>query len=280
MKQIVLTIILFSTLNAEWDQSLDRWEMDCNYNNATACSIAASMYRDGKRVVFENNINITHKMKKNISKAIKLYKKACRLGDKLACKELKKLSKSDKKIDPKKNWYEINNIAIDYMLKKDYPNALKYINKALEISKNNNLGPINITSDIINKGTIYVYLKRCKEAQKLFKEALNIIKKHNLDYANVLNTLGSAYACNKEYEKAKESLQKAREILEKRWGANYPFRGIVTENLAEVYSKEKKYDLAKKYYNEALNIYKKSLGKNHNNVKRVIKSLDQLNQKK
>lgn len=87
----ILSIILSINLFGAWDQSLRRWSSDCDYGMASACAIVAKMYEDGEIVTFDG-VNHEKKVKKQPKKALKFYKKACSLGDNIACKDYNKLA--------------------------------------------------------------------------------------------------------------------------------------------------------------------------------------------
>jgi len=97
MKKILLASMMLiaatSHLAAEWDQSLSRWESECDEGMASGCSIAGSMYEDGHNVTWDGEHNIESFMKKNTNKALKLYKKGCELEDSTSCDNLRALSK-------------------------------------------------------------------------------------------------------------------------------------------------------------------------------------------
>jgi TPR repeat protein len=82
-----------SYLAAEWNQSLLNNEEDCDLGNASGCSIAGSMYENGNNVTWDGLHNIESSMKKDTHKALKFYKKGCKLGDSTSCDNLKELSK-------------------------------------------------------------------------------------------------------------------------------------------------------------------------------------------
>lgn len=95
-KMLLASMMLIATtshLAAEWDQSLSRWESDCDFGNDIGCSIAGSMYEEGHNVTYNGVNNIESIMKKDTDKALRLYKKGCELGGSTSCDNLKELSK-------------------------------------------------------------------------------------------------------------------------------------------------------------------------------------------
>jgi len=91
LKILSAFVLVGSVAQAGWDQSTERWEMDCNYGSSMGCSFAGMGYEDGEITVFNGKNNETKKIKKNYAKAASLYKKGCKLGDKHACASYKKL---------------------------------------------------------------------------------------------------------------------------------------------------------------------------------------------
>lgn len=84
-------VLLGSVAQAGWDQSTERWEMDCNAGSSMGCNFAGMCYKNGEITVWNGKTNDTKKIKKNYAKAASLYKKGCKLGDKDACSSYKKL---------------------------------------------------------------------------------------------------------------------------------------------------------------------------------------------
>jgi uncharacterized protein YjhX (UPF0386 family) len=91
LKFLSLIVLLGTVVQAGWDQSTQRFEMDCEYGIARACSDAAFSYMDGFEMIWDGKENHSEKRKKNYAKAASLYKKGCDLGDKNACASYKKL---------------------------------------------------------------------------------------------------------------------------------------------------------------------------------------------
>ena len=89
MKTILILGTMVVSLNA-FDQSLSRWEGDCEYDSSSACAIAAGMYEAG--VYEDQHTGKMIKIGKNLKKAKTLYKKACSLGNNGACNNYKRLS--------------------------------------------------------------------------------------------------------------------------------------------------------------------------------------------
>ncbi len=91
LKFLSLIVLLGSTAQAGWDQSTERFAMDCEYGNSRACLDAALGYEQGWEMIWDGKENHSEKRKKNYAKAANLYKKGCELGEKSACVSYKKL---------------------------------------------------------------------------------------------------------------------------------------------------------------------------------------------
>ena len=165
---IVLTILAFSA----WNQSLERWESDCNYGMATACSIAASMYEDGVKVEWTGKYNKHTKRVKNIKKALMLYKKACKLGDNLACKDYKRLLHGKSKTNNLHN-------NLNYSIKKDKKQKIYTIKGknscSLKFNNHNKLLSYSCKK-LKNSKKITIFCTKDMKVCKTKKEILEAIK--------------------------------------------------------------------------------------------------------
>lgn len=99
-----------------------------------------------------------------------------------------------------------------------------------------------------------IALKRYKEAYKIYN-ILNELERK----AECLIIIGEAYFFLEEFDRAKESLQNALNVLEKT--ENQKWKGLAIYNLGRVYSKQEKHDEASKYLQLSSNIFEQ-LGRN------------------
>jgi len=90
-----LSLLLLATISiyANMVNDVQRWEADCKLGMSSACSIAATMYINGKWLDTYTGkyVKIKKSKKKRLKIAKKLLKKACSLGDKISCNKLKKI---------------------------------------------------------------------------------------------------------------------------------------------------------------------------------------------
>ena len=86
-------------------------------------------------------------------------------------------------------------------LKEDYENALKNLEKAIEIDSNFALA-------WYRKGNVYKHKKESNQAIESYKKATEL----NSDNAKAWLFMGSVYFVNKEYNKAIECIDKAIEL--------------------------------------------------------------------
>jgi len=100
----------------------------------------------------------------------------------LSMKYHKKVVKST---DPKDSWYSLvplslNEISIQYILEKDYENAIKYVEQALEISEQN-----NYEKSIFDSLIIYLLLASVLENRELYGKFLKLLVGHIESSTNI-----------------------------------------------------------------------------------------------
>ena len=112
--------------------------------------------------------------------------------------------------------------------------------------------------------------RRYPEAQALAEEAVavrsRILDANNPDLAETLETLGSIYTGEGEYEKSAGTFEKARAIYEYRIDATHPAPpeyGTLLVNLSGNYSALGKYRQAETDYQTALDVLGKTIGATH-----------------
>ena len=173
MKKLFFTLFASTILAfSAWNQSLERWESDCSYGMATGCSIAASMYEDGEIDIWTGSYNKTVKRAKNIKKALMLYKKACTLGDNLACKSYKRL------LHGKSKTSKLNN-NLNYSIKKDKSKKIYTIKGkkscSLKFNSHNKLLSYSCKK-LKNSKKITIFCTKDMKVCKTKKEILETIK--------------------------------------------------------------------------------------------------------
>ena len=169
LKILSVTVLLGSGVQAGWDQSTQRFEMDCEYGNARACLDAALGYEQGWEMIWDGKENHSEKRKKNYAKAAKLYKKGCDLGDKSACSSYKKLkNKTSSNSGTQKN-YKISH--------KGSTTTYTILGKqtcSLSFDKNKKLKK-STCKKIVNSKGVKIYCSPLKKVCKTEKEVIEAI---------------------------------------------------------------------------------------------------------
>lgn len=172
----------------------------------------------------------------------------------------------------------LNNIGLVCNSQGEYNKALKFFQKALEISKKvlRENHP-NIATNYNNIGTVYDIQGDYKEALNLFQKALEIKKKvlgeNHPDTANSYNNIGGVYYSQGNYKEALNFYQKSLEVKKKVLGENHPDTAITYNNIGGVYSSRGDYKKALNFYERALEIRKKVSGENHPDTANIYNNI-------
>jgi len=167
------------------------------------------------------NLGGLYVQKDNLEKALFLFSEASSLNDKV----------KDIAID----WIIYRGLSDIAFAKGDFPSALEYIEKDLEIAyrrKNRKA----IADYSIQKGMIYIYMERFIEAEKILKDAIQTLEKIGvkLDLMSGYHFLSLLYfRCEKGDEFVKEYIEKTIEIAKEN---NYGpiLKRIYTRNEPEI----------------------------------------------
>ena len=134
-------------------------------------------------------------------------------------------------------------LGTTYYLQKDYPNALKFFNKALNSFKGDSL--IEEKLKVYNNiALVYLDMGRLQDAYDLLKKSLPIAREKKLKKiaSTILNNLGRVCIIQKKYDEATEHLFEAlklkNEICEEEG------LGICHLNLGKIFLEKKQYELA------------------------------------
>jgi tetratricopeptide (TPR) repeat protein len=159
----------------------------------------------------------------------------------------------------------LNNLGILLNNKKEYKEAEKLFDEALEISRSSDLFQ-NIAMSLNNKGLLQVRLKEYDQAEELFNEEMAIlnrlVKENPQEYlpnlAMVWNNLGLLQSELEQYAKAEKSYLEALDI--RRYLNNDNHKTYTSElvstlnNLGALYCKMHEYGAAEALFVEALQI--------------------------
>lgn len=140
-------------------------------------------------------------------------------------------------VGPDKEWMELTNLVGNDVSKGDVADAAPNAESALELAKEKGDPRLMVTS-LHNLGKIRLSQGKTEESIKLFEQAVAYGEQvHEPDERLAvlcLNKLAAALYANEESEKARQALQRALELLEKK----DPFRIELLQNLAAVYNQE------------------------------------------
>ena len=194
--------------------------------------------------------------KGNYSKALKYYKKALVILEKVLGKEHPDTAAA------------CNNIAVVYYNQGDYAKALEFNEKALAI-RENTLGKEhpdtattynNIAGVYLDQGDYAKALEYNEKALALFDKVLG---KEHPSTAMAYNNIAGVYRDQGDSAKAMEYYEKALTICEKVLGKEHPNTATTYNNIALVYGNLEDSAKALEYYEKALVVYEKVLGKEH-----------------
>ena len=134
-------------------------------------------------------------------------------------------------------------LGTTYYLQKDYPNALKFFNKALNSFKGDSL--IEEKLKVYNNiALVYLDMGRLQDAYDLLKKSLPIAREKKLKKiaSTILNNLGRICIFQKKYDEATdhlfEALKLKNEIYEQEG------LGVCHLNLGKIFLEKKQYELA------------------------------------
>ncbi|MFP3295900.1 MAG: tetratricopeptide repeat protein, partial [Caldisphaera sp.] len=137
--------------------------------------------------------------------------------------------------------------------------------------------PSEKSNYLMDIGNLYDFNGCYKEAEPLFKQALEIKRKihgeNHPDVALTLDNLAELYVEEGKYDEAEPLFKQALEIKRKIHGENHPDVALTLDNLAILYDGEGKYAEAEPLYKQALEIFRKIYGENHPNVAASLNNL-------
>ena len=155
------------------------------------------------------------------------------------------------------------NLADVKVLQLDYPPALEYYRKALELAPEN-------TTYLNRLGNHLQTLGRYDEAIHFYEQALesNIqnLDAHHSKVATTWNNLGSAWHAKGQYNKAIEFYEKALKSNIKSFGEHDPSVATTRNNLGEAWRAKGQYNKAIEVYQKALESCTQNFGEDHPEV--------------
>ncbi len=152
------------------------------------------------------------------------------------------------------------NIGTDYLTKSDYPNALSYYFKSLQLNEElGNKGQISVV--LGNIGIVYVNQSDYPKALNYYLQSLKIQEElgDKNEISKNLGNIGVIYTYQSDYSKALEYDIKALKITEEIKDSNGIARNF--GNIGEDYNSLKDYSMALEYFSKSLCLFEK-LGDN------------------
>ena len=126
-------------------------------------------------------------------------------------------------------------------------------------------------------GKAYAYLGQLPEAEKTFKQALDLrlanLGEYDESVAHTLHFMARTYQGLGHYDEAEKLYVRAAPIYARVTRPNHPYTINTYNNLANVYDHQGRYELAEKLHKQVLAIREQTLGSNHTDV---AESLDNL----
>ena len=125
-----------------------------------------------------------------------------------------------------------------------------------------------------------VQIKRHSEAEPLFKQSLQMIKrllgKEDYNVAVSLNNLASLYQNQGRYPEAEPLFKQSLQMIKRLLGKEHPDVAFSLNNLAELYQLQGRYKEAEPLYKQSLEMIKRLLGKQNPNVANSLNNLARL----
>jgi CHAT domain-containing protein len=140
--------------------------------------------------------------------------------------------------------------------------------------------PLRLADACNTLGTVHWYRGRYAEAERLFKQTLEIRRRVFGDVhkalADSLNNLAGLYEDQGRYAEAEALHEQALEIQRKVYGDEHPAVAESFDNLANLYQNLGRYAQAEPLRKNALRVFRKSLGAEHPHVAQTLTNLASL----
>jgi len=171
-------------------------------------------------------------------------------------------------------------VGISYRRTNNFPDAITYLEKAIDIQKIKSPKHADLASSLYNLGATYYYQNKLKEAEeawlqtiKVQKEALGLL---NPKYAKTLNLLGILYYKRGDYQNVEKYFLQTLNIRKKTLGEKHPDYASSLNNLGVVYKNMENYAKAEEFYLQALSTRKEILGEKHPHYAASLNNLGNL----
>lgn len=146
------------------------------------------------------------------------------------------------------------NLGLTYYKKGDYPNALLFLSKSMELADRYSL-PDKFLLEL-NFAKVYMALKQNSKAEKYFLSSIESVKKtHGLKYNRLLDIYIDYGLFLRSVGRSQEALafhQKALEICKLNYSPKHTFLALTLKHLGDHFYFESDYATALKYYQKSL----------------------------
>ena len=166
---------------------------------------------------------------------------------------------------------------------KDYPKALSYFEKALEIDKKSlpEKHP-SMALDYRDIGDVKRSMGDSRAALEYLEKAVQIqenVRCNRISLGWSYNYLGEIYRSTGKYSKALECFGKAKKIGEKMFPGGHPYLAATFHNLAKVYNESKDFKLALENAEKAVRVALTKLSEKHPDVLEYQQTLLEIRKK-
>jgi tetratricopeptide (TPR) repeat protein len=151
----------------------------------------------------------------------------------------------------------LHNIAMLYSAQGRNDDALRYLNQAQELIKQNPKVDTRVTAQVLNGlGIINYRNHNDRKAETYFNQALQTVSSPEIhfDRAAILNNLGSVYVEEHKYKQAEETLKQSMALKESELGPSHPGLTETLSSLAVLYTQTHRFDDAEDQYQRLLRI--------------------------
>ena len=164
----------------------------------------------------------------------------------------------------------LNQQVLQLLQEGKYNEAIPLAEKALATRQKILVEHPHVVESLNNLAELYKNQGRYPEAEPLYKQSLQMIKrllgKQHPNVANSLNNLAGLYINQERYSEAEPLYQQSLRIYKQNFGNEHPLVVNSLNNLAVLYTNQERYKEAEPLFKESLEIRKRLLGKEHPDV--------------
>lgn len=215
-----------------------------NFGRAIEIKKATQTNNDATTATIYTNMGIISREQGDNTKALQLYKRAISIFEKTLPKGHFRFGQVN------------GNIGAAYIFKKDYDNALVYLEKTREIFEQNPSYSTFLGNTYLNLGATYIETNQQEKALLFLNKAIKAQEalkgKSHADVADFYTALGDYYLHFKDFPKAIDTYNNALKIYQESVGKTHPDIARLYILLGRTYREKKENQLALKAFNEAI----------------------------